>query len=103
MERKNKLAAALEEEPEAGEGVTRIGIRLPNGDRLIRRFKEDDTLQSLYDFAEIQDLEPMDLLSDFVIVNTYPRLEYSDKTVTFVAAGLTPNATVVVEEIDEDE
>jgi FAS-associated factor 2 len=49
-------------------------------------------------------LEPIDILDDIVIVNTYPRKEYRDKTISFEQAGLFPNATVLVEELlDEEE
>jgi hypothetical protein len=46
---------------------------------------------------------PFELVSEFIVVNPYPRQEYRDKTVSFVHAGLVPNATVIVEEeFDED-
>ena len=84
------------------EFVTRMNIRLPSGMRLIRKFDATTTIQNLYDFVETNDLEPIDLLKDFVIVNTYPRKEYTDKSLTFQTAGLYPNATVLVEEADDE-
>ena len=102
LQRKFFLAASLKPEPDSSvEFVTRMNIRLPNGARLIRKFDAKSTLQSLYDFVETNDLTPIDILSDFVIANTYPRKEYRDKSLTFQAAGLFPNATVLVEELDD--
>ena len=103
-QRKKDLAASLAPEPDSSvEFVTRMNIRLPSGARLIRKFNATSSLQTLYDFVETNDLSPIDLMSDFVIVNTYPRKEYRDKQITFQAAGLYPNATVLVEEVDDDD
>lgn len=102
MERKEYLKQNLIPEPDAEkvEFVTKMNIRLTSGTRLIRTFDALAPIQQLYDFVEIHDLEPIDLLSDFVIVNTYPRKEYHEKLVNFKDAGLFPNATVLVEEVD---
>ena len=101
-QRKLDLIRSLPAEPNLSvEFVTRMNIRLPSGARLIRKFDAKSPLQSLYDFVETNDLSPIGLLSDFVIVNTYPRKEFRDKSLSFQAAGLFPNATVLVEEIDE--
>ncbi|KAI8900289.1 hypothetical protein BC833DRAFT_582547 [Globomyces pollinis-pini] len=103
LQRKLDLAASIPDEPDANTpNITKLNIRLPNGDRLIRIFDADTDIQNLYDFVESQDLEPIDLLSEFVIVNTYPRRQYDEKNVTFRQAGLFPNATVVVEEVESD-
>ena len=59
--------------------------------------------QLLYDFVESKDLTPIDVIADFVVVNTYPRKEFKDKSITFEEAGLFPNATVVIEEAFEDD
>jgi FAS-associated factor 2 len=102
LERKKNLKENLIPEPDSAttELVTKMNIRLTSGTRLIRTFDAMAPIQQLYDFVEIHDLEPIDLLSDFVIVNTYPRREFHEKTITFQDAGLFPNATVLVEEVD---
>jgi FAS-associated factor 2 len=79
-----------------------MNIRLPSGNRLIRKFDADSSIQALYDFVESNDLDPIDIVKDVIIVNTYPRKEYLDKSITFKEAGLFPNATVLVEEADDD-
>ncbi|KAJ3301647.1 hypothetical protein HDV03_000526 [Kappamyces sp. JEL0829] len=101
-ERKIELASALVPEPPANaKAVTRINIRLPSGERIIRRFDATKPIQLLYDFIETKDLDPIDLLAEFVVVNTYPRKEYPDRSKTFQETGLFPNATVLVEEVVE--
>jgi FAS-associated factor 2 len=60
-------------------------------------------IQLLYDFVESNDLEPIDLLEEVVVVNTYPRKEYRDKSISFETAGLYPTATVIVEELFDDD
>jgi FAS-associated factor 2 len=52
--------------------------------------------------VESNDLDPIDLLEEIVIVNTYPRKEYRDQSITFEEAGLYPNATVIVEELFDE-
>ncbi|KAH9822559.1 hypothetical protein DFH28DRAFT_457558 [Melampsora americana] len=47
--------ALVSEEPDEGsEGVLKIGFRLGNGKRIVRRFLKKDSLKSLYIFVEIQ-------------------------------------------------
>ena len=83
--------------------ISTMNIRLPNGTRLIRKFNANNCVQLLYDYIESNNLEPFDLLSEFVVINTYPRKKI-DKTMTFEEAGLVPNATVILEEVfDESE
>ncbi len=102
-ERKRTLADELVPEPDDSiEFITKMNIRLPSGSRLIRKFDASAPIQLLYDLVESKDLDPMDLLADFVIINSYPRKEYRDKSMSFKDCGLYPNATVLVEEIVEE-
>ncbi|KAJ3325761.1 FAS-associated factor 2 [Boothiomyces sp. JEL0866] len=102
-EYKLHLAQSLPNEPEQKDYVANLSIRLPNGSRLTRRFEADSKIKTLHDFIESNDLEPIDILSEFVIVNTYPRREYTDLNLTFKEAGLYPSAAVIVEEVFEDD
>ncbi|KAL2913390.1 UBX domain-containing protein 10 [Polyrhizophydium stewartii] len=103
-QRKLELAAEMPAEPPASEPNTaRLGIRLPSGQRVVRRFKADDRVQLLWNFVETHDLSPLDLDTEFVIVNPYPRRVYRDMEQTFAEAGLAPSASVVVEERIDDE
>ncbi|KAI8913512.1 thioredoxin-like protein, partial [Gorgonomyces haynaldii] len=98
IERKEALARNLEQEPTTGD-ICKISIRLPSGERLIRKFRADDAVSKLYDFVESKDLSPLDLMAEIVIVNTYPRKEIPRET-RFKDCGLYPNASVVVDAED---
>jgi hypothetical protein len=53
----------------------------------------------LYDYIEGHDLTPFQLLNEFTVVSTYPRKQFDSRHLTFQEAGLTPNATVILEEV----
>jgi FAS-associated factor 2 len=98
------LLASLAPEPPATEsGLTKLSLRLPSGERLIRRFRTSDTVKNLYDFVETRDLTPLPIESDFVLVNTFPRKIYKDMSQTLQESGLAPNASLIVEEKLDDE
>ncbi|KAJ3345204.1 transcription initiation factor IIB [Entophlyctis luteolus] len=98
--RKAWLQENMVPEPPAHEieDVAKVGIRLPNGVRLVRRFQAS-TATDLYDFIEAQDLTPLDLEVDFEVINTYPRKALLDKTISVREAGLYPTSSLVVEEV----
>jgi len=100
---KQKLADSLPPEPNDDECETaQLSIRFPDGSRVIRSFRADDKLQVVYNFVESKDLDPLDILSEIVLVNTFPRKEYLDKEKTLEELGLCPNASLIVEEKDDD-
>lgn len=100
MERKKLLGENLVQEPIDGK-ISTMNIRLPNGTRLIRKFNANHSVQVMYDFIESNNLEPFDILSEFDVINTYPRKKI-EKTMTFEDAGLVPNATVILEEVFDE-
>jgi len=52
-----KLSSLPEEPAEGGEDVVLIIIRLPDGNRLERRFRNTDKVQVLYDYVDTKDVE----------------------------------------------
>ncbi len=92
----------IPQEPVSG-NITRINIRLPSGERVIRKFDALWPIKELYDFIETKDLSPIDILADIVVVTSYPSKRYTSKEKTFREVGLYPNATVLVEEFENDE
>jgi len=101
---KQKLAESLPPEPNEDECETaQLSIRFPDGSRVIRSFRADDKLQVVYDFVESKDLDPLDILSEIVLVNTFPRKEYLDKNATLKELGIYPSTSLIVEELDEDD
>ncbi|KAI9103274.1 hypothetical protein DFS34DRAFT_646659 [Phlyctochytrium arcticum] len=105
-QQKQSLIDSLPSEPPASASdLAKLSLRLPSGERLIRRFLADDTMQVVYNFVQTRDLDPLDLLAEISVVNTYPRKEYLDMTQTLRDAGLVPNASLIVEErimVDDD-
>jgi len=101
---KQKLAESLPPEPNEDECETvQLSIRFPDGSRVIRSFRADDKLQIVYDFVESKDLDPLDILSDIILVNTFPRKEYIEKDQTLESLGLYPSSSLIVEEKDDEE
>ncbi|KAJ3102579.1 hypothetical protein HDU97_000448 [Phlyctochytrium planicorne] len=101
--RKEELQKNLAPEPPANaKEVAKVSIRLPSGERVIRRFLADETIQNLYNFIESLDLSPISVEADIVAVNAYPRKVFLDLTQTLREAGVYPSASLIVEEKDED-
>ncbi|KAJ3037530.1 FAS-associated factor 2 [Rhizophlyctis rosea] len=100
--RKQTLKETMPPEPAVGEAeVAKLGIRLPSGERLARRFRAEDKVQLLYDYIETHDLSPLDLEVEFVVVNTYPRKVIEERGKSLREVGLYPSGSVVVEERDD--
>ncbi|KAJ3214026.1 hypothetical protein HDU67_002170 [Dinochytrium kinnereticum] len=101
--RKEELRMNLAPEPPLTvKEVAKISLRLPSGERVIRRFLADEKLEILYNFIESLDLSPLSIEADIVAVNTYPRKVLLDLSQTLREAGLYPNASLIVEEKDEE-
>lgn len=49
-----EAAVAVPEEPAAGPGVVHVGLRLPNGERIMRRFSIGDSVSVLCAYAQQQ-------------------------------------------------
>ncbi|KAI8826020.1 thioredoxin-like protein [Fimicolochytrium jonesii] len=95
--RREELLANLPTEPAAdAPNITKLSIRLPSGDRVIRRFDADDLVSKLYEFVETRDLEPLE--GEFLVVGTFPREVYDDLEKSLKEVGLVPSASLVVEE-----
>ncbi|KAJ1560756.1 hypothetical protein HK405_006065, partial [Cladochytrium tenue] len=102
--RRQQLRENLAAEPDAGEpDLVKISARLPGGDRVMRRFRAGDSVQTLYDFLESLELAPIPPEADVVVVTSYPRRALTERGLTLRDCGLFPSATVAVEEADEEE
>ncbi|KAG1153707.1 hypothetical protein G6F36_014545 [Rhizopus arrhizus] len=106
------LFSQFPKEPKEGR-LTRLNFRLPNGERMVRSFDEEDSLDTLYQFIEIYPLlkakshqmnaiKPKDYLHKytFKIHNSYPRMQYEpDKDIKLsTIPSLWPSATLVIED-----
>ncbi|KAL3894930.1 MAG: hypothetical protein SGCHY_004989 [Lobulomycetales sp.] len=88
---------SMPQEPPAGsKDCTKISIRLPNGDRIVRVFRADDKILLLRNFIMSQ--ENLAVESEYEICSTFPRRVFTDDGLTIRDAGLFPSGSVVVED-----
>jgi len=87
--------AALNTEPKAGPGVIKIMFCLPDGTRLMRRFRVDDTVQMFYDYVLVSDCDCVGR-APFNLVTAYPRMLLDKVYQTAGAAGLESQTQLMV-------
>merc|ERR1712061_782322 len=67
----------LPEEPEEGDvGVVRARIRLPDGSSRLRRFRENDIVNDVFNYViycEPREADSGEFVLDFTLVSTFPR------------------------------
>ncbi|KAF7722209.1 hypothetical protein EC973_003529 [Apophysomyces ossiformis] len=114
------LYSNLTEEPESDytDKITKLSFRLANGDRVIRRFTETQSVMDLYHFVEVYPLLKANERKDnvgppqgyehtfnFVILSPYPRrtFEATDEQKLGGELSLWPSANLIVEIELEDE
>lgn len=103
-EQKQRAAEELEAkrvrlaaEPAAGEaGRLLLMLRLPKGQRLQRAFRSSETIGSIYDFVDIQELEELKG-EQYRLVSTMPRKAYEDRQLTLAEAGIQNQFVLMVE------
>lgn len=95
--RRARKKEALGEEPDKGAGVASVVLRLPDGTRVGRRFMQEEALEKVFDWAEVNGVD----IEVACLVTSYPRrsLKYpEDASVTLKDAGLFPSAMLLLEE-----
>ena len=94
-------ALALPPEPEPGPAVTTVLCRMPDGPRISRRFDKGATIALVRRWVESSS-PPERPMRTFELVSNYPRFVGSveHREVTLEAAGLHPQATFFVNEIE---
>lgn len=98
--RRVRKKEALGEEPEKGPGIASIVLRLPDGTRVGRRFIQNDALEKVFDWAEVNgvDIEVACLIIPFPRkIFRYPE----DADVKIGDAGLFPSCMLLLEERSE--
>ena len=98
-EARGDAAAALPAEPAAGEGVTTVLVRMPDGPRISRRFDKAAPLRLVRRWVEASSPAEMRMVA-FELVSTYPRFVATEDNAeqTLEQAGLHPQATMFVKE-----
>jgi len=100
---KTKLMKQLKTEPARTEqNITQIIYRLPNGDKIQRRFYQNEKVEVLFKFLESRTEEQVP--KNFELVINYPRKVFSktEKTglnITLSEAQLVPQAVLFVKEL----
>ncbi|KAI8078971.1 uncharacterized protein B0P05DRAFT_105368 [Gilbertella persicaria] len=111
------LYGQLPDEPTEGP-MAKLSFRLADGDRVIRTFKQDATVDTLYQFVQVYPFIKNNQAKDvsvkapsdyqhqykFTIHSPYPRMEYEPSSKPLIdIKSLWPSATLVVEEEEEEE
>jgi hypothetical protein len=92
------VAYPLSEEPPVGPDVTRIVVRLPEGQRTQRRFAKTDIIGSVLTYA-VSLLPTTDRnIEAYRLVTTHPRRELNDCLLTLETASLL-NAALILEPV----
>lgn len=111
-------AASIPSEPEAGEtDVVRISLRMPDAQRVVRKFAADAPIEELYAFVECYDiLQSEDALKDkvdepkdfeheykFQLVSPMPREVYDLKAGGLIKQRIGRSGNLIVERTDLEE
>eukprot|EP00439_Symbiodinium_sp_Y106_P072415 s518_g13.t1 len=108
LARQDNLSRKLDEaksiitpEPPADEaGRLQFQIRIPDGRRLKRAFRPEDSIGQVYAYACVEGGEAL-VTREFRLVETMPRRTYEDRSITLAAAGLKGQCTLLVEFTDD--
>lgn len=94
----NRKRNSVPPEPREGESkVCNVAIRLPDGSRLTRKFRQSDTLQALYDFVDVNEVAGLEI-GGYDLVSNYPRKVHTDTGSTLEAAGLGSQCLLFVQQ-----
>lgn len=116
--KKWRVQSLPEEPPSSETNIVRISIRMPSGDRLVRKFAADAQLEELYAFVECYDiLQSEEAVSEkgtakpngynheyeFQLVSPMPREVYGLDQGGTLKARLGRSANLIVEKLVDDE
>ena len=90
-------------EPPAGAtGIASLRFTLPNGKRVDRRFNAADRIETIRAFLIVHFHEQGIEMKNFSLSTNYPRKTFNenDDNLTLGEAGLTPQAVVMVQDLD---
>lgn len=96
--RKEELIQKFSQEPLDSGDITKLSIRLPSGKRIVRKFQVSSSVRTVYEFVETQELDPLSLDAEFVLVTTFPRVVLQDLDTDLKSCGLSPTGSLIVEE-----
>jgi len=92
-----------------GTNVVNVSIRLPNGSKTQRKFKDSEPLQKVFDFVDCQEMPSANdeeedefgprQVKQFHLVSNFPRKVHTDRSQTLANLKLGKNIALIVEEI----
>ena len=102
QERMDRARQLTSEEPAAGPGVARIRFTLPNGKKVDRRFRSEETVEVLKAFLMVHFEEEGVEIKNIGLSTNFPRKTFGeeDNGLTLEEAGLSPQAVVMVQDLD---
>ncbi len=86
--------------PEPASGGARIRFTLPSGKKLDRRFESDETVASLKAFLTLHFAENNPEIKNIALSTSFPKKTYDDENKTLVESGLSPQAVLMVQDLD---
>ena len=96
-----KAMSLVSEEPGVGTpDAARVRMALPNGRRIDRRFKGDDTIEVVRAFLTIHFHENDIGITNFSLSTSFPKRTYDDLAVTLKQGDLVPQAVLMVQDLD---
>ena len=100
---REESAAALPDEPAAGPEITTCVVRMPEGNRISRRFPKECALSLVRKWVEVSS-PPERPMKRFELVSNYPRFAATadNASTTLEAAGMHPQATFFVNELNDE-
>lgn len=98
--RRARKKAALGMEPEKAVGITSLVVRLPDGSRIGRRFHKDETLEKVFDWAEVNGVD----IEVACLVMSFPKKRFlypEDAGRKIGDVGMFPSCMLLLESRDE--
>jgi FAS-associated factor 2 len=87
-------------EPQVGERCCKIRLVLPTGQKLLRNFHPNDTVQVVRAFLIVYFEQQEVDISNFGLCMNYPKKDLVEEYVTLESEGLCPQAVIMVQDLD---
>ena len=97
-ERLNRARLLFRNEPTSG--GARIRFVLPSGRKIDRRFEQSETVGSLKAFLIVHFYENNVDIKNIALSTNFPKKRYDDENENLVACGLSPQAVLMVQDLD---
>lgn len=95
-----RIRATLPPEPPADASAAVVRFQLPLGAKVGRRFKKDETVQTVLDFLTLHFEDTGANISRFAVSTNYPKRQLDDSAMTIEEAGLYPRGVLFVNDLN---